>query len=197
MTVSQSSSSSRNFQITPSDQYYNNKKRLSKVYISRLTFVIGVGLILLLLFHQLISSSFSSSRPKTSAKHLLLQHDRRSNRHSSTALSSTSSSQKIFNEKYPLDVVNQLDNSRYVRLNGWHFCQCLEGSAFDAFTKIYPLGGSIATLNPTNKQVIQVIEKEAKTIFRKLDVILEDKGADHLDLWRFSCHFAADGVNGL
>jgi hypothetical protein len=180
MVVSPSSSSS-SFQIKNSSTT-SRKFRGNPIYR-----IYGVLSLCCLIFVWYFC--FSSSRSDDS--------DNRSQSSRKKGSTFIDSSLKIFHDKYPRDLIGQIQDYRYVRIVGWSFCQSLEGATFDAFTNIYSLGGSIASINPTSNQIIKIIETEARNIFKRLDVILEDKGVDHLDLWRFSCHFAADGLNSL
>ncbi|KAJ3397427.1 Beta-1,3-galactosyl-O-glycosyl-glycoprotein beta-1,6-N-acetylglucosaminyltransferase 4 [Lobulomyces angularis] len=87
--------------------------------------------------------------------------------------------------------------SRYIELTGWKFCPTLEGAHFDALAHIYPLNGSLAEINPTKNMIISLIETQAKETFGSINLLLEEKNVDSLDLRRFSCYFSAEGTNGL
>ena len=86
-----------------------------------------------------------------------------------------------------------------IKIKNWAFCSVLKDAKFDALSHVYALNGSMATTNPTHKQMVEIVEAEAKKIYTKFDkILLKSAGkVDHNDLRRFSCYFAADGCNGM
>ncbi|KAJ3087092.1 Beta-1,3-galactosyl-O-glycosyl-glycoprotein beta-1,6-N-acetylglucosaminyltransferase 4 [Quaeritorhiza haematococci] len=82
---------------------------------------------------------------------------------------------------------------RRIRIHGWKFCPTLEGAVFDSFVYMNALNGSIAAKNPTHQDLVEIIEDEARRLFKHLN---SQAHVDRRDLRRFSCVFAADGANG-
>ncbi|KAI8824198.1 core-2/I-branching enzyme-domain-containing protein [Fimicolochytrium jonesii] len=83
--------------------------------------------------------------------------------------------------------------ARYIKLEGFQYCSILNGATFDAFTRIHPLGGSIAEINPTTSELVKLLDDTAIDTKRRLTKrykTLYDEDAD-----RYACYATAEGAN--
>jgi hypothetical protein len=62
-------------------------------------------------------------------------------------------------------ITSALQSPALVQLYGFQFCPMLDKSRFRLNQHIYPLGGSLGQVNPTPRQIIRLLDKEAERIF--------------------------------
>eukprot|EP00842_Homolaphlyctis_polyrhiza_P003002 jgi/Hompol1/3702/HPOL_000837-RA len=81
--------------------------------------------------------------------------------------------------------------------NGFTFCTILNNAVFDATVHLRPLGGSVAAINPTQAQFIDIVDGKAHEVYQSL-LYQAQYGQRRIDpnldeLRRLSCYFAAEG----
>ena len=55
-----------------------------------------------------------------------------------------------------------------VELNGFHYCGMLNGSIFNTNVHLFDIGGSLASVNPSNQHLIRIMDTKAESIHQKL-----------------------------
>ncbi|KAJ3190322.1 hypothetical protein HDU85_000617 [Gaertneriomyces sp. JEL0708] len=94
-------------------------------------------------------------------------------------------------------LTTNLGTIRNVKLHGFKMCNMLEGSSFDAWTTITPIGGSLLTANPSQGVITSMVDTLALKVY---DNIMEwaasdKRGLERNSVRRFACYMAAHGEN--
>lgn len=71
----------------------------------------------------------------------------------------------FFDAKTSHSVTAALQSASLVQLAGFQFCSILDKSRFHLTRHVYPLGGTLARVNPTPRQVMNLLDKEALRIY--------------------------------
>ncbi|TPX65204.1 hypothetical protein SpCBS45565_g05326 [Spizellomyces sp. 'palustris'] len=85
--------------------------------------------------------------------------------------------------------------SRLFRVNGFEFCDILNGATFDGLVEIAPLGGSVAQVNPTEQEFAQLLDGVAREAQERLSTkypVLMER-----DVHRYICYSVAEGANSF
>lgn len=89
-----------------------------------------------------------------------------------------------------------LAESRFVKVNGFAFCDILDGSSFDTMIQISAFKGhTLAEENPDMSEFINLIDGKAYEIFEEL--MLKFHLAHQQEAKRISCYVAAEGSSSI
>ncbi|KAJ3104680.1 hypothetical protein HDU97_008956 [Phlyctochytrium planicorne] len=94
-----------------------------------------------------------------------------------------------------LSGITKLGANRYFQAKGFEFCTALDGAWFDSLTVINEWGVSVAKRNPSMKEFVGFIDKNARRIM--LLIYGRNQFLETQELSRFSCYAAAEGWNSV
>ncbi|KAJ3216118.1 hypothetical protein HDU67_009919 [Dinochytrium kinnereticum] len=92
--------------------------------------------------------------------------------------------------------LSTIEASRYVRVNGFKYCDMLNNATFDSLAHVYVWGTTVARRDPLVEEFVQLIDSES----RRMSNMLYDNYPATLnskDVKRFTCYAVADGSNSM
>ncbi|KAI8896370.1 nucleotide-diphospho-sugar transferase-domain-containing protein [Globomyces pollinis-pini] len=89
--------------------------------------------------------------------------------------------------------LSKVQHIRYVALSGLEFCDILNGAVVDAMTILNPFQGSIGTKNPTQAEIVKLIDGTAKNAYSYIFDIYSD--VNPAEAKRYACYATAEGSN--
>ncbi|KAI9105590.1 core-2/I-branching enzyme-domain-containing protein [Phlyctochytrium arcticum] len=93
------------------------------------------------------------------------------------------------------DLAGHLKSTKEAILNGFKWCDMLQGSAFNTWVNITPLGGSLITANPTRSLAAKMIDALARKVYDNLMLWAGSDALDPMSVRRFACYMSAHGKN--
>ncbi|KAJ3212285.1 hypothetical protein HDU67_003914 [Dinochytrium kinnereticum] len=84
---------------------------------------------------------------------------------------------------------------RYVRAQGFRFCENLNNASFDSMAYIPEWGKTVAEVDPSMEAFVELVESRARKVMMKL--IANNKFLSSKETGKLACYCAADGANNL
>ncbi len=88
-----------------------------------------------------------------------------------------------------------LARNSFIQPSGFKFCSILDNALFDPFVSIFPLGGTVAQMNPDVSVFINLIDASARDIFNS--ILARYPFSNLKELLRSACYLAAEGNTPL